>query len=69
MTPMWPTGHCYFLHPEGPGNRQEATSDSPGRSGRRVRNCQTRFSPAPIQCPVTSQSPSKQMHLLCMVTM
>lgn len=33
-----------FLRPEGPENRREATSDSPGRPGRRVRNCQTCFS-------------------------
>jgi hypothetical protein len=29
---------CLFL-PEGPGARREATSDTPDRSGRRVRNC------------------------------
>ncbi len=67
MTLTWPTGHFYFLHPEGPGNRQEATSDSPGRSGRRVRNFQTRFSPVLIQCRATSQTLSKQMHLICVL--
>lgn len=30
--------------PEGPGSRKEATTDSLGRPGRRVRNYQTRFS-------------------------
>lgn len=24
----WSTGHFYVLHPEGPGNRWEATTDS-----------------------------------------
>jgi hypothetical protein len=59
MTLTWPTGHFCFLHPEGPENRREATPDSPGRPGRRVRNCQTRFSPLSIQCRVAKQPQDK----------
>lgn len=44
-------------HPEGPGNRQEATSDSPGRSERRVRNSQSCF-PQPVY-PTSCHQPSR----------
>jgi hypothetical protein len=66
MTFGWSVARVDAQHPEGPGNRQEATSDSPGRSGRRVHNHQTRFSQCSIPyraLAITTKTDGSALHV------